>query len=222
VRAAGGNRIFPGRGGTAVARSASTAQTLRLPLLGLLSLALAGCATPRGVGLPELPDWEARRDTLAGISEWEFRGRIGVSAGEEGFNGKLRWWQHDDIFLASVSGPLGVGTVRIEGDERQVSMTDEDGKVTEMHDAEAELYRKYGWTIPVASLRYWALGIPDPSSPAETEFGAEGRLRMLEQRDWVVRIDEYREGGGQPMPRRVSATNRDTRVRLVIDNWTFY
>jgi outer membrane lipoprotein LolB len=187
-----------------------------------LLLTLAGCAAQRGVGLPALPDWEARRDTLSSLSEWEFRGRIGVSAGEEGFNGKLSWWQNDDLFRASVSGPLGVGTVKIQGDERQVAVTDEDGEVTEMRDAEAELYRRYGWTIPVASLRYWALGIPDPSSPAETAFDGNGRLTRLEQRNWIVRIDEYREGGGQPMPRRMSATHRDTKVRLVIDNWVFY
>ena len=188
----------------------------------LLLFTLAGCATQTGVGLPELPDWEARRDTLALLSEWEFRGRIGVSAGEEGFNGKLSWWQHDDVFLARVSGPLGVGTVKIQGDERQVAVTDEDGEVTEMRDAETELYRRYGWTIPVTSLRYWALGIPDPSSPARTSFDDHGQLTRLEQRNWIVEIDEYREGGGQPMPRRMSATHRDTRVRLVIDDWTFY
>ena len=37
----------------------------------------------------------------------------------------------------------------------------------------------YGWTIPVTSLRFWALGIPDPASPAETEFGDDGQLRKL-------------------------------------------
>jgi outer membrane lipoprotein LolB len=110
----------------------------------------------------------------------------------------------------------------LQGDERQVAVTDENGEVTEMRDAEAELYRRYGWTIPVTSLRFWALGIPDPSSPAETAFDGQGQLTRLEQRNWVVQIDEYRETAGQQMPRRMSATHRDTRVRLVIDNWTFY
>ena len=30
----------------------------------------------------------------------------------------------------------------------------------ERQDAERDLYLRYGWTIPVRSLRYWALGIP--------------------------------------------------------------
>ena len=202
---------------------AETARARRRCLAtALLLLATAGCATQRGAGLPEFDDWDSRRDALSSLSEWEFHGRIGVSAGEEGFNGKLRWWQHDDVFVASVSGPLGVGTVKIQGDERQVSVTDEDGVVTEMQDAEAELYRRYGWTIPVTSLRYWALGIPDPSSPAETAFNGAGQLARLEQRNWAVQIDAYREGGGQQMPRRMVATHRDTKVRLVIDNWIFH
>jgi outer membrane biogenesis lipoprotein LolB len=36
-----------------------------------------------------------------------------------------------------------------------------------------------------------------------------------------VTIDEYRDGGGQPMPRRLSASNPESRVRLVIDRWKF-
>lgn len=188
--------------------------------LGLLVI-FCGCAPQRSLQLPELPDWQARRATLAALDTWEFRGRIAVKAGEDGFNGNLDWWQNGDRFFATVSGPFGAGTVKIEGDEDFVRITDADGVAQEMRDAERELQLRYGWTIPVDSLRYWALGIPDPSAPAATEFGEGELLLRLEQRDWVVSIDEYREGGGQPMPRRITASNPDTRVRLVIDHWRF-
>lgn len=186
-----------------------------------LVLFLNACAVQRGMELPDLPDWESRQATLAAIDTWEFQGRIAVKARDEGFNGSLRWWQNGDLFLATVSGPFGAGAVKIEGDEQLVRITDPDGVVTEMEDAERELQQRYGWTIPVASLRYWALGIPDPLHPFTDEFNDEGQLRQLQQRDWQVSIDEYRDGGGQPMPRRLSASNPDTRVRLVIDRWKF-
>jgi outer membrane lipoprotein LolB len=182
---------------------------------------LSGCAAERGVQLPELSDWETRRAQLSGLDEWEFRGRVAVKAGEDGFNGNLTWWQNDELFVASVSGPFGAGSVRIDGDDEYVRIVDTDGETLEMEDAERELHLRYGWTIPVASLRYWALGIPDPAAPAETEIGDDGLLRRLEQRGWVLEIDAYREGGGQPMPRRMTATHPDTRVRLVIDRWEF-
>ena len=184
---------------------------------------LAGCAVTRqGMQLPDMSTWEARSAVLSNVREWEFIGRIAVKAGNEGFNGKFNWAQQDDAFDATVGGPLGIGTVRIEGDGRSVMLTDKDGAQTWLQDVESDLYYRYGWTIPVASLQYWALGIPDPSAAAETELDEEGRLMRLRQRDWVVEISRYREGGGQQMPRILSATNAETRVRMVIDQWLFF
>ena len=185
-------------------------------------LAMAGCVTPQGVALPDLSDWDRRALVLGQLDEFEFRGRIAVSAGDDGFNGKLFWYQDHVAFRATVSGPLGIGTVRIEGDENRVEVTDKDGITTVLDDVEPELYYRYGWTIPVESLRYWALGIPDPRVPAETRFADSGELTELKQRGWTVTVSGYREaGGGQPMPRRLNASNSDTNVRLVIDRWVF-
>jgi len=194
---------------------------LRTPLFILTALILQSCAGTRGVALPELSDMETRKSVLESIDRWEFSGRIGVSAGEEGFNGKIRWWQDGDDFRATVSGPLGVGTVKIEGQGRRITLTDKKGEVTELQDAEIDLRLRYGWTIPVASLPFWALGIPDPSIPAEVQIGDDGLIAEMEQGNWHVTIGQYREGGGQQMPRRLSASNADAKVRLVIDNWKF-
>ena len=128
------------------------------------------------------------------------------------------------FFAISISDAFASGpadTVFINGNRREITVTDRDGVVTELHDAEVELRQMYGWTIPVASLRFWALGIPDPASPAETEFGEDGQLSKLRQQDWEVEFTQYREGGGQLMPRRLTAVNDDVKVILVIDNWTF-
>ena len=198
---------------------------LRRPASRLISLSLtaliAACVTRGSLELPEFSDWESRQEVLGGVDKWEFSGRIGVSAGDEGFNGQLWWRQDGVVFRARISGPLGVGTVFINGDRHELTVTDRDGVVTELDDAEAELRQMYGWTIPVTSLRFWALGIPDPANSAETEFGADGQLSKLRQRNWEVDITQYREGGGQLMPRRLTAVNDDVKVRLVIDKWVF-
>lgn len=197
--------------------------SLRVPAL-LLGLAiLAGCATTRpATDLPAIDSWESRTAVLGSVREWEFRGRVAVKAGDEGFNGKFDWIQDGDVFSATVGGPLGVGTVRITGNGRSMVLTDKDGERTELENAELELRWRYGWTIPVTSLRYWALGIPDPALPAITDVDDAGRLTHLEQGGWSVDISRYREGGGQQMPRILTATNPDTRVRMVIDRWSFF
>ena len=194
----------------------------KLALLVTLAL-LAGCATtPESVDLPDIGSWDVRTDVLGDVENWEFKGRIAVKAGDEGFNGKFNWEQRGDAFSATVGGPLGMGTVRIEGDGQVISLTDKDGVETVLHDAEVELRWRFGWTIPVTSLRFWALGIPDPGKPSTTEFNDEGQLSHLEQSGWIVEISRYREGGGQQMPRTLSVTNPDTRVRMVIDRWLFF
>ena len=190
-------------------------------LLAALVL-FAGCAAPKSALLPDINAWDTRTAVLAGLESWEFSGRIAVRTGNDGFNGKLRYSQDEKGFKATVSGPLGIGTVRLEGDDRSVVLTDKDGIRTELQDAELELRYRYGWTIPVASLRFWALGIPDPAEHADTEFNENGQLGSLRQQDWSVSISRYRDGGGQLMPSHLTAENSDTRVRLVIDHWIFF
>lgn len=190
-----------------------------LPALVLLS----GCAAQTGVELPGMSDFERRTAVLGAIDTFDFSGRIAVRAGDDGFNGRLRWHQDEERFEATVGGPLGIGTVRIEGNGGAVEITDSDGTRTVLEDVELDLYYRYGWTIPVESLRYWALGIPDPRAPADTSISAGGELTELEQRGWQVQFDRYRDaGGGQPMPTLVTAVNLDTRVRLVIDKRVFH
>ena len=187
----------------------------------VLSLLLCACASQKSIDLPDIHDWESRQAVLGELDQWQFSGRIAVKAHDEGFNGKLRWRQDDDTFRATLSGPLGIGTVLIEGDGDGIEITDKDGVMTVLTDVEAELYYRYGWTIPVTSLRYWVLGIPDPRVPAQTEFDEQNRLRHLRQGGWGVEVGRYREAGGQQMPARLVATSDETTVRMVIDKWIF-
>lgn len=189
--------------------------TLLIPAL------LGGCTTTGGNLLPDLDRWETRQAVLENTAAYEFSGRIGVRAGEEGFNGKIWWRQDGVVYRARLSGPIGVGTVFVNGDGREVTLTDRDGVVTELDDAEIDLRIRYGWTIPVTSLRYWALGIPDPAMESELAFNEEDLIAELHQGHWQVTIGAYAEGGGQSMPRRLTAISDDIRVRLVIDEWTF-
>lgn len=193
----------------------------RLPVALLVLLSLAACSTQQSRPLPSFSDWEGRKEALTDLRSWGFTGRIALRDANDGFQGSLRWEQRRDYFDARVSGPLGMGTVRIAGDADAVRVTDKDGGETRLFAPEADLQRLYGWQIPIESLRYWALGVPDPRYPAELQFLDDGSLSALEQLGWQVRIDRYRMGGGQLMPRRLKATRDAAQVTLVIDRWTF-
>lgn len=183
---------------------------------------LGGCATQPSADLPDIDNWTERTAVLAALNEWQFSGRIAVKTATDGFNGKLRWAQDEDNFDATASGPFGAAAVQIKGDAHSVTITDKEGIRTELASAESEFRDRYGWSIPIESLRYWALGIPDPAAPADTEFDAAGQLMRITQRGWSVSYSRYAEGGGQLMPKVLTAENSDTRVRLVVDYWIFF
>ena len=184
-------------------------------------LIVAGCA---GVGslLPDFPDWNARKLALENMEKWEFNARIAVSSETDGFTGRLRWHQDGSFYQAQVSGPFGSGAVYIKGNGAGLSLTDKEGVVTAFPDAEHDLIARYGWTIPVKSLRFWVLGIPDPSVPAEVELNKSDQLDLLRQRGWEISIELYAVSGGQLMPERLTAVSGNNRVRLIIDNWLFH
>lgn len=186
------------------------------------ALLLGACAVQPSARLPALDDWESRQRVLAELPGWQVSGRIAVSDGNDGFNGNLRWQQTRGAFDTRLSGPLGAGAVQIIGTDQHITVVEKDGTVTELHNPEYDLRARFGWAIPISSLRYWVLGIPDPSLAANPELGAGGLLRRMEQGGWTVTIGAYGEGGGQAMPRRISAVNADNRVRLVIDRWIFH
>ena len=193
---------------------------IALPLFAISFL--AACAPQSVRQLPVFTSWEERSQILGDIQDWEFRGRLGVRTADDGFNGKVQWQQQASDYNAQISGPVGIGTLQISGSQDLVRLEDQDGQLTVLTSPEADLEALYGWKLPVNSLRFWALGIPDPKSLATTLVVDErGLLTVLVQNGWRIEYPDYRSFAGQPMPRRLVATAGDARVVLVFDNWVF-
>src|SRR5580692_6932848 len=95
-----------------------------LHLLSWLAAALwlAGCQTvpkpsaPTAAPEQVIAGWPARRAQLQARSQFTAQGRIGVVAGTDGFNGRLRWVQEGSHTTVNLDGPLGVGGVRVVDD----------------------------------------------------------------------------------------------------------
>ncbi len=205
----------------ASSRTQTDASRLRPWVLVVAGLLLAGCATRPTTPLPDITPWDARQALLGGLDAWAFNGRVAVRTDADGFNGKLRYRHTNEDFEAVLSGPLGVGTVRLVRQNGVLVFTDKNGVVTEFTDPEIDLKYRFGWDVPLDSLRYWALGIPDPSRPAETVLNVDGQLESMAQGGWDVAVTRYAETGGEVMPKRMTVTNEATKVTLVIDRWDF-
>lgn len=204
---------------TAVGRSLH-----RLPLL-LFALLLAAChAVPTPVAPTAAPEqvlagWPARRAQLQARMQFTTQGRIGVVAGSDGFNGRLRWVQSGGRSAVSLDGPLGVGGVRIVDDAGVLGLTTPSGEALDSQAAHDELVRRMGFEPPLASLRYWLQGVPDPATPSIEMPGAAGYLGSLVQDGWTVTFGAYMQTDDGALPQKLSIERGDVRVRLILESW---
>jgi outer membrane lipoprotein LolB len=199
----------------------------RLAGIALVAL-LAACARPG----PPTPPPVADAARLAALDRWEARGRLAVrqvGPGASGGQAGLEWRQQGALTAVSLRGPFGTGGYEIESGPDGVTLRTAAGetveRVADARAAEAWLAAAAGFAFPVASARWWLLGLPDPDRPAEARRDGDGRLLQLRQDGWDVDYAEYRATGGLWLPRRLTlattqpATGAAVRVRVVIDRW---
>ena len=181
--------------------------------LVLLAGVLAGCA-----GLAERPT-PASSAGIAGLTAWIAAGRLAVAAGSEGGSGGFVWQQQGPETRLRLRGPLGAGAFEIASDGEQLSVTDAAGQVLG-DDAHATLRSRLGADLPLSSLRYWIIGLPDPTAPARVTESEAAPLRTIEQHGWTIAYDAFTSSGGFPLPARITATHGDVRLRLTVSDWT--
>jgi outer membrane lipoprotein LolB len=186
----------------------------------VLAALIAGCRTLPVVPPATAESWEARRALLQGRQHFEIKGRVAVAAGQDGFTASLRWIQSGTASQLSLDGPLGVGGVRVTTDGTVLTLVNPRGEHLDSDAARAELKARLGFDAPLASLRYWILGVPDPAStPAAEIVDAERRLTNLEQNGWQIDYADYVVMNGEWLPGRMTLHRADVRVRLIVDHW---
>ena len=184
----------------------------QLPLvIGLLLI--AGCA-----GLPSQPETP---------ETFVLAGNVGVREADESFSANLLWHQMGEAFEIDLWGPLGQGRVKLVKKDGEISLESEKGVIAQ-GEPEAVMRSHLGWSLPLEVLPAWVQGGPLPTIPVSglTEDEA-GRVSGFEQLGWKVQLERYQEvpaaadgaGAERQLPRRVTATREDARVRLVISEW---
>lgn len=196
----------------------------RLPVLAIALLAamlLAGCATPREPAAV-LPRAQAEQQ-LALLADFAFEGRAALRQAEKGTQASLAWVQRGEDARLRLSGPFGAGALRVELEGDLLTMEDSRGTRLSGPDAEAALVEQVGFVPPLASLRWWLLGLPAPGHEAQLQRDEAGLPARLSQQGWQVEYQEFREEllgpGKTAMPRRMRATREALDLRLVIDRW---
>jgi outer membrane lipoprotein LolB len=200
--------------GAACERAERAKLALRASPLLLLCFAACRSLTP----LPEVP-WPERRAALQAVERFDFSGQLAVATASEGFSATLRWQQEGAASELLLRAPLGVGGARVNFDGTDLRVMAADGTRSEGEAAHAQLAKILGFEPPLTSLRFWLLGVPDPSAPAIESLDSAEHLAQLQQGDWQVDYGEYGLSGGQWLPRQLSLHRGALRMKLHIAQW---
>ena len=164
--------------------------------------------------------YDERRTRLAAITDWSMRGRIAVTAGDDGFSGRFSWTQRADVMDLRIRGPLGAGAMAIQGSRSHLTVTARGAtEPLSISDPERDLPGLLGWWVPVGSVPAWLLGIPDGAYPVATSFGEDGLVARFEQRDWEVELERYQLAEGLLIPARLELGHRDLTLNIIVDSW---
>ncbi len=174
---------------------------------------LAGCVGVRPALAP-LP-WDQRLADLQRSSAWQLDGRAAVAMGKQGWQASLDWRQRGAASEVRLSGPFGAGALLLKVTPAGLSING----APPSDAVAAQLKDRLGFELPLDNLRYWLLGVPDPSAAFDLTRNDQDRALHLTQAGWSIEYDRYLPNNGDLLPTRLVMSRADARVRIAVDHW---
>jgi outer membrane lipoprotein LolB len=182
----------------------------------------AGCRTlPPGatVGPGADAPWPEQRAALEKLDRYGLNGRVAVAAQGQGFSASLRYQQEPKRSNLALDGPLGIGGLRVEIEDADITIATSRGDKLDGDAARGELERRLGFQLPLVELRWWLLGLPAPGESSINQDAGSGEIRDFTQNGWHVSINSRAAGLGFALPQRLTAERDGARLKLFVENW---
>ncbi len=146
--------------------------------------------------------------------KWRFEGRLAIDSQEESFSGTINWQHQPFKDVIKLAGPMGQGRLSVIITSGAVVVDDGDKQRVYLQSPEKVFAKYVAVVVPVCALRYWVLGLVEPGR-SYTEFD-----KGFVQRDWRVDYRQMQIEEGMLLPRKINFKNKQTKIKLIIDQWT--
>ncbi len=188
----------------------------------IIIIFLSGCVSTNIIPSLSNDELENNKESLSNIFNWKFHGRIAVKTKLDGYHGNIIWKQAGNSFQISLWGPLGIGMLSINGSSEDIEITNVNGQIIALKNVENELQHFIGSIIPISSLQYWLLGIPNPNFPSKIESRDNSMVIDFKQSGWVIEASDFKRNIEFLLPHKIFLSNIDTDVRVAVESWEIF
>lgn len=190
----------------------------RVPCFLVFVALLPGCALFRAEQ-PVPPVSGEATQALYALKVWRLEGRIGVQTAEDAWQANLFWDHEANQDRLRVSGPLSQGMVSIVVQKDLIYINEGNGVTELSRDPDAILRQRLGFAVPLGSLRYWVLGVPDPERAYTPVPSGDGAPSGFQQSGWTVRVDRFMNAGNHRLPQKLLVQGAGVKLKIIGDNW---
>jgi len=188
----------------------------------LFTILAAGCSVspPTQVEMP-LPQNE-REAKIQQLSQFSIDASISVKAPSDSVTGSLQWQQQGEHYRAAMSSVIGLSIFELETTATGARVI-ADGKTHYGENAAELLNYLSGWSLPIEDMPLWIRGLPSHNSQ-HLQRDSLGRLQSFtlidsQQRQWQVTYTDF-FADSLSLPRKITLQSADSRLKLVIREWT--
>lgn len=177
----------------------------------LIACLLSACSW-----IKQTPDVHYAKDALLSLyklERWSLDGRLSITGPKDSWSANIQWG-HDPVYeQIKLSGPLGQGATLIQLTGNRVVVDRGDGHALSSTQPEVFINQQLGMFVPLQSLRYWVIGLPEPTqSFVETESG-------FSQSGWLIEYKQMQSVNKQIAPRKMIVMNDRVKLKLFIEQW---
>lgn len=157
------------------------------------------------------------RRTLS--DSFTLEGRLAATDGVRNANGPIVWVHTPQGDEWTAFSPLGQIVARLTSTTTGATLETADGERRVAPSAQDVLPELFGAGTPVDGLKYWVQAI-DRDGARVLQRDAIGRPIRISDAGWIIDYAVYTDDAPDAPPRRLEANWGETRIRLVIDQWT--
>jgi len=184
---------------------------------------LAGCSGLQQAPVPPPVDsaetWDDVQASLQQLNHWTLDGKIGIRTPDDNQSARLYWQQNAQHYSIELSGPLGQGGLKIEGEPGAI-LLDLGGDDRYVSSSPEQLLQEtLGWSLPVQEIRWWVRGLPAPEQPHTAAFQGP-RLQTLSQAGWTIEYQRYQRHQKYTLPGKIKLSHNGLRITLIIKEWS--